>query len=61
MINQPQDHNWVAKNVYSQLIRKYIHNLGGTTDYGVKITERFLDTLQARYIQICSKRGDISI
>lgn len=61
MIRQPQDHNWVAKNVYAVLIRKYINNLGGTTDFGIEITDKFLETLQKRYIQICSRQGAIRI
>ena len=61
MEQRPQDHNWVAKNVYASMIRKYNKKVGETSDFGIIITEKFLDTLQRRYVSICSSDGILRV
>ena len=49
---EERDRHWLVKKVYIKLILKYSKNIGGTTDFGVKITQEFLDVLRTRYNQL---------
>ncbi len=42
--------HWVIKQIYQDMLKKY--KVGDTTQFGVKVTKRFLNTLQKRLYQL---------
>ncbi len=40
---------------YEEQLTKFLDDIGGTTDYGVKITPRLIKTTMLRYSQLLEK------
>ena len=40
--------DWEIRNIYEDLLDKYQHRLGATTDNNVIVTENYLKTLKKR-------------
>ena len=47
-------HDWII-SFYEKQVVKLLDNIGGTTDYGVKITPRLIKTTMHRYSQLLEK------
>ena len=47
-------HDWLITFYEGQLV-KFLDNIGGTTDYGVKITPSLVKTTMRRYSQLLEK------
>ena len=47
-------HDWIVSFYESQVVR-FLNDIGGTTEYGVKITPRLIKTTMHRYSQILEK------
>ena len=47
-------HDWIISFYEKQVVR-FLDNIGGTTDYGVKITPRLIKTTMHRYSQLLEK------
>ena len=45
-------HNWEVTDLYENMIYKYEDMIGGTTRFGVTITEEFINTLKKRLVQL---------
>ena len=44
-------HDWIV-SFYEKQITKLLNDIGGTTEYGVKITPRLIKTTMHRYSQL---------
>ena len=44
-------HDWII-SFYEKQIQKLLNNIGGITEYGVKITPRLIDITMRRYSQL---------
>ena len=47
-------HDWII-SFYEKQVVKFLDNIGGTTEYGVKITPRLIKTTMHRYSQLLEK------
>ena len=47
-------HDWIVSFYEKQVVR-FLDNIGGTTEYGVKITPRLIKTTMHRYSQLLEK------
>ena len=47
-------HDWII-SFYEKQVVKLLDNIGGTTEYGVKITPRLIKTTMHRYSQLLEK------
>ena len=47
-------HDWII-SFYEKRLRYFLNNIGGTTEYGVKITSRILKATTIRYSQLLEK------
>ena len=47
-------HDWIISFYEKQVVR-FLDNIGGTTEYGVKITPRLIKTTMHRYSQLLEK------
>ena len=43
---------YITRDLYMKLILKYSRDIGGTTTFGVPITQQFLDVLRIRYNEL---------
>ena len=44
-------HDWLI-SFYEEQLQKFLDNIGGTTEYGVKITPRLVKITMLRYSQL---------
>ena len=44
-------HDWIVSFYENQVVR-FLNDIGGTTEYGVKITPRLIKTTMHRYSQL---------
>ena len=44
-------HDWLI-SFYEEQVQKFLNNIGGTTEYGVKITPRLIKVTMHRYSQL---------
>ena len=44
-------HNWLI-SFYEDQLQKFLDNIGGTTEYGVKVTPRLIKVTMHRYSQL---------
>ena len=49
-------HDWVI-SFYEKQIQKFLNDVGGITEYGVKITPRLIKTTMHRYSQLLEKNS----
>jgi len=49
-------HDWII-SFYEKQVVKLLDNIGGTTEYGVKITPRLIKTTMHRYSQLLEKNS----
>ena len=47
-------HDWII-SFYEKQIQTFLNDVGGTTEYGVKITPRLIKTTMLRYSQLLEK------
>ena len=47
-------HDWLI-SFYEEQIQKFLNNIGGITEYGVKITPRLIKITMHRYSQLMEK------
>ena len=47
-------HDWVI-SFYEKRLKFFLDSIGGTTEYGVKITPRLIKTTMRRYSQLLEK------
>ena len=47
-------HDWIV-SFYESQITRLLNDIGGTTEYGVKITPRLIKTTMLRYSQLLEK------
>ena len=47
-------HDWII-SFYEKQVIGFLDNIGGTTEYGVKITPRLIKTTMLRYSQLLEK------
>ena len=47
-------HEWLI-SFYEEQVSKFLNDIGGTTEYGVKITPRLIKTTMHRYSQLLEK------
>ena len=47
-------HDWII-SIYEEQLTKFLNDIGGTTEYGVKITPRLIKTTMLRYSQLLEK------
>ena len=47
-------HDWLI-SFYEEQLQKFLDNIGGTTEYGVKITPRLIKITMYRYSQLWEK------
>ena len=47
-------HDWIVSFYESQVVR-FLNDIGGITEYGVKITPRLIKTTMHRYSQLLEK------
>ena len=51
-------HDWIVSFYENQVIR-FLNDIGGTTEYGVKITPRLIKATMLRYSQLLEKNSVI--
>ena len=51
-------HDWIISFYEKQVVR-FLENIGGTTEYGVKITPRLIKATMLRYSQLLEKNSVI--
>ena len=44
-------HDWLI-SFYEEQVQKFLNNIGGTTEYGVKVTPRLIKITMHRYSQL---------
>ena len=49
-------HDWLI-SFYEGQVQKFLDNIGGTTEYGVKITPRLIRVTMHRYSQLLETNG----
>ena len=49
-------HDWLI-SFYEGQVQKFLDNIGGTTEYGVKITPRLIRITMHRYSQLLETNG----
>jgi hypothetical protein len=49
--------NWEIRKLYEDMIMEYQNNIGGTTKYGVLITEKFIESLRTRLRQLSIRKS----
>ena len=49
-------HDWLI-SFYEGQVQKFLDNIGGTTEYGVKITPRLIRITMYRYSQLLETNG----
>ena len=49
-------YDWLI-SFYEKQIQKFLSDIGGTTEYGVKITPRLIKTTMHRYSQLLEKNS----
>ena len=49
-------HDWLI-SFYEKQIARLLNNIGGITEYGVKITPRLIKTTMFRYFQLMEKNS----
>ena len=49
-------HDWII-SFYERQVVRFLDNIGGTTEYGVKITPRLIKTTMHRYSQLLEKNS----
>ena len=47
-------HDWLI-SFYEEQLQTFLDNIGGTTEYGVKITPRLIKVTMLRYSQLMEK------
>ena len=47
-------HDWLI-SFYEKQLQKFLNDIGGTTEYGVKITPRIIKVTMNRYSQLLEK------
>ena len=47
-------HDWLI-SFYEEQLQKFLSDIGGTTEYGVKITPRLINITMHRYSQLLEK------
>ena len=47
-------HDWLI-SFYEEQLQKFLNDIGGTTEYGVKITPRLIKITMNRYSQLLEK------
>ena len=48
-------HDWLI-SFYEERLQTFLDNIGGTTEYGVKITPRLIKVTMLRYSQLMEKK-----
>jgi len=48
-------HDWLI-SFYEEQIQKFLNNIGGITEYGVKITPRLIKITMSRYSQLMERK-----
>jgi len=51
-----KEKNYTVIETYISLIEHYKQNIGGITDYNVEITQKMIDILESRLIQLKVRR-----
>ena len=49
-------HDWIV-SFYESQVARFLNDIGGTTEYGVKITPRLIKTTMHRYSQLLEKNS----
>ena len=49
-------HDWLI-SFYEEQVQKFLDDIGGTTEYGVKITPRLIKITMYRYSQLMEKNS----
>ena len=49
-------HEWII-TFYEKQIQRFLNDIGGITEYGVKITPRLIKTTMHRYSQLLEKNS----
>ena len=49
-------HDWIV-SFYENQVARFLNDIGGTTEYGVKITPRLIKTTMHRYSQLLEKNS----
>jgi len=49
--------NWEIRKVYEDMIVKYQDKIGETSEFGVTITENFIETLRKRLRQLSIRKS----
>ena len=49
-------HDWLI-SFYEKQLQKFLNDIGGTTEYGVKITPRVIKITMNRYSQLLEKNN----
>ena len=49
-------HDWLI-TFYEEQLQKFLNNIGGITEYGVKITPRLIKVTMHRYSQLLEKNS----
>ena len=49
-------HDWLI-SFYEEQLQKFLDNMGGKTEYGVKITPRLVNITMHRYSQLMEKNS----
>ena len=47
-------HDWLI-SFYEEQVQKFLNNIGGTTEHGVKITPRLIKVTMHRYSQLMER------